>query len=146
VVTSSTVLSSLSNFSHVICKTIPIIKPVFSTSTSIITNSIPYVTPVTGKPLLNNSSLSPSSNLLTSPTRNHHLRNNGPFGLRKPMPGYYVHNFIHFLDRCHFHGLPYQLHHDQAEHLHDFFGQQDHEVCYFFGGQHQAASSLLGSR
>jgi hypothetical protein len=50
------------------------------------------------------------------------------------MPGHLVHNFVLHDDRCHFHRLPYQLHHDHAEHIHYVFDQHEHEVCDFFGG------------
>jgi hypothetical protein len=51
-VTSSTVLTSQSTTSKVICKTVPIVTPVYSTSTNIVTNSILYTTPCDGKPFL----------------------------------------------------------------------------------------------
>ncbi|KAM0696491.1 hypothetical protein Q7P36_003739 [Cladosporium allicinum] len=119
-VTSSTTLTSLSTSSTIVCKTIPVVTPVYSTSTDILTSSIPYVIPCTGEPLLNNISLAPF-NLLTLPIRNHHIRNNSPFGLRKPMPGYLIYNFDLHNNWSHFYTLPHDYHHDYAEHIHYVF-------------------------
>jgi len=113
----------------------PIVTPVYCTSTNIVTSSIPYVTPCTGKPYLPLPPQEKKTQIADFfQTRNHHIRHNSPFGLREPLPGDRVYNFVLHHHRCYFDPLSHDDHYDQAEHIHDFFDQHEHEVCYFFGG------------
>ena len=51
VVTTSTAVTSQLTSSTVICKTMPVVRPVTSTSYITKTQTLPYATPCTGKPL-----------------------------------------------------------------------------------------------
>jgi len=83
VVTSETAITSQLTSSTVVCKTVPVVSPVTSTSYVTKTQTLPYATPCTGKPLNPEVLLHDLTNNLC---RNIFLDHQGSVDLPEPLP------------------------------------------------------------